>query len=258
MLWPWLIAVASVGLLGVGFCLWWWVPKWQMRSVRVPDPKDRADIEDNFRKTVGQALGGLLVLIAAGLAYYGTLQALQANEREARKLLISKQVAKGFEAFASKELRVRLGGIYELQGVMDTPEYQQPVLDALSTFVRESTKGGTDAQPPADVQLALTVIGRYPLPQPNLTNARIARADLRGANLRAADLGGACLYQAILAGADLSGSSLRGTNLSNANLTSVTVSQRELDQACGTNVTLPPGLTIKPCPPDPTCPPSAK
>jgi hypothetical protein len=41
-----------------------------------PDPKARADIEDNFRKTIGQALGGLFVLLGAGLAYYGTLETL--------------------------------------------------------------------------------------------------------------------------------------------------------------------------------------
>jgi hypothetical protein len=50
-----------------------------MRSVTAADPKARADIEDNFRKTIGQALGGIFVLLGAGLAYYGTLQTLQAN-----------------------------------------------------------------------------------------------------------------------------------------------------------------------------------
>ena len=79
-----LIVVGSVALL-VGICAWWLVPKWQMQSVRVPDPKDRADIEDNFRKTVGQALGGIFVLLGAGFAYYGTLQTLQANEDQARR-----------------------------------------------------------------------------------------------------------------------------------------------------------------------------
>jgi len=71
----WLIA-GAVALLVVGICAWWWVPKWQMRSVTAPDPKARADIEDNFRKTIGQALGGLFVLLGAGLAYYGTLETL--------------------------------------------------------------------------------------------------------------------------------------------------------------------------------------
>ena len=66
------LAIVAVALLGVDLWLWWWFPRWQMRSITAADPKDRADIEDNFRKTIGQALGGIAVLIAAGIAYYGT------------------------------------------------------------------------------------------------------------------------------------------------------------------------------------------
>ena len=44
--------IAALALL-IG--LWWWVPKWQMRSVTTGDPKARADVEDNFRKTVASA-----------------------------------------------------------------------------------------------------------------------------------------------------------------------------------------------------------
>jgi hypothetical protein len=45
--------------------LWWLVPKWQMQSVTAGGPKAslaKADIEDNFRKTIGQALGGIAAL----------------------------------------------------------------------------------------------------------------------------------------------------------------------------------------------------
>src|SRR6202035_5811098 len=100
----------------------------------------RADIEDNFRKTVGQALGGIAVLIGAGIAYYGTQQTLHVNEdgarsgqQAARDLLISNQVAKGFEQLGSDKVVVRLGGIYALEGVMNTSEqYHRPGLEALS------------------------------------------------------------------------------------------------------------------------------
>jgi hypothetical protein len=33
------------------------------------DAKARADVEDNFRKTSGQLIGGAAVLVGAGLAY---------------------------------------------------------------------------------------------------------------------------------------------------------------------------------------------
>ena len=69
----------------------------------------------------------------------------------------------------------------------------------------------TDREPATDIQGALTVIGR--------------RADGPGV---------VNLFRANLSGADLSGAILDG--------------QTQLDQACGTDAKLPPGLTLKPCP----------
>src|SRR5215469_2437112 len=109
--------------------LWWWLPKRQMRSITAADPKDRADIEDNFRKTIGQLLGGAAVLIGAGFAY---LQFTE-QQRTAHDLLISNQVAKGFELLGNEHDKVqqRLGGIYALEGVMKDPpsrQYYRPIL----------------------------------------------------------------------------------------------------------------------------------
>ena len=92
--WPWLIGVvAGVAALFGAWWVWWRLPKRQMRSITAADPKARADIEDNFRKTIGQLLGGAAVLMGAGFAY---LQFTQ-QQRAAHDLLISNQVAKGFE-----------------------------------------------------------------------------------------------------------------------------------------------------------------
>ena len=57
---------------------------------------------------------------------------------------------------------VRLGGIYALEGVMNTSEqYHQPVLEALCAFVRDNTRNEKGEGPPTtQIQAALTVIGR--------------------------------------------------------------------------------------------------
>ena len=67
------LAVLAALLLG---WLWWRLPKWEVArlSLKIRDPKARADVEDNFRKTVGQALGGITVLLGASLAYLQFLQ----------------------------------------------------------------------------------------------------------------------------------------------------------------------------------------
>ena len=232
------IAVAALALLFGIWWLWWRLPKWQVDrlALKIRDPKARADVEDNFRKTVGQALGGAAVLIGAGFALFQFLQ----QQKAAHDLLISNQVSKGFEQLASDKIAMRLGGIYALEGVMNTSEqYHGPVLEALCAFVRESTIGKTAPDKPAtDVQAALTVIGRregrregtavdlanVSIPKANLTNANLNDANLSGADLIGANLSGADLIGANLSGADLIGANLSGVHLIGANLSSAKLS----------------------------------
>ena len=104
-------------------------------------------------------------------------------------------MSKGFEQFGSDNIRVRLGGIYALEGVMKTSEqYYLPVLEALSAFIRYSTQNVTGDGPPAtDIQAALTVIGRLECCGTDLANAHIPKANLPGANLSGTVLIGADL-----------------------------------------------------------------
>jgi hypothetical protein len=207
---PWLLgaAVAAVILWGAWW-VWWQLPKRQLDSFPISDPKDRAEIEDNFRKTISQLIGGGAVLIGAGFAYLqfteqqrasreqflaqqtASQEQFERQQRAAQNLLISNQVSKGFELLGNTASQIgqRLGGIYALEGVMNGSEqYHQPVLEALCAFVRDYTKSKTDDAPPAtDIQAALTVIGR------------------RKAGAGVVDLGGVHIPKAVLGAADLTG-----------------------------------------------------
>ena len=191
-------------------------------------------------------------------------------------LTIAIVVMKGSEHLASDKIVMRLGGIYALEGVMNTSEqYHRPVLEALCAFVRESTIGKTvpKDKPTSDVQAALTVIGRrikgpgavdlanVSIPGANLDShadligANLSGPDLSGASLGNADLFGARLVKANLSNADLTGArltkaNLSGTDLSGANLLGARgLTQTQLDEACGdANTKLPEGFTpLKPC-----------
>ncbi len=72
------------------------------------------------------------------------------QQREsAQALLISNQVSKGFEQLGNDKVEVRLGGIYLLEGVMNTSkDYHEPVLEALCAFVRDHTKANTSEDAP--------------------------------------------------------------------------------------------------------------
>src|ERR1700730_100165 len=225
---------AVAGSVIAALAFWWWWPKWQVNRLapEIRDPKARADVEDNFRKTVGQLLGGAAVLFGAWLAFLQFSQQqqmaqsqIQQQQQAARDLLISNQVSKGFEQLASDKTARRLGGIYALEGVMNTSErpeqYRGPVLEALCAFVREYTIGKTVSEKPAiDIQVALTVIGRRKGPElPDLAKANIPGANLSRANLGGADLNNADLNSAYLSGANLTGADLTVANLVPAALT---------------------------------------
>jgi hypothetical protein len=55
----WLIVLAAV-VAAMALAVWWWLPQWQVERLRreIPDAKARADVEDNFRKSIGQLIGG--------------------------------------------------------------------------------------------------------------------------------------------------------------------------------------------------------
>jgi len=232
--WPWLVAVVALG----AWRLWWRLPKREVDRLRltIRDPKARTDVEDNFRK-IGQLLLAAAALVGAGLAYLP----FQQQQRSSHDVLISNQVAKGFELLGNKdkESMQRLGGIYALEGVMNNSEdYHQPVLEALSAFVRVETKTETGEGPPADdIQAALTVITRrksgFKEPPLFLAKAHIPKAHLVGADLTRAylndtNLTSANLTHADLAGADLSGAFLTVADLNDTNLTSANLTRAHL------------------------------
>ena len=68
MLWLIMAGVAVIVAVTTLSWFWWWWPRWEVnrRSLIIRDAKARADIEDNFRKTVGQFFGGAAVLVGAG------------------------------------------------------------------------------------------------------------------------------------------------------------------------------------------------
>jgi uncharacterized protein YjbI with pentapeptide repeats len=263
-----LIGTTAIVLLG---WLWWQVPKWQLNSLKpkIPPhkPKERADVEDNFRKTFGQALGGAAVLIGAGFAFVQfreqqsqfSQQQKAAQEQQqtaqnqfreqqqaAHDLLVSNQVSKGFEQLAGEKIEMRLGGIYALEAVMNdktSPQYHQPVLEALCAFVREKTKEKTALERPAtDVQAALTVIGRRTegAGSVDLSSVKIRGVNLTGANLRGADLNfselsdfsrRAYMYNVNLRGAFLGDANLVNAYMPSADLSGASMSRSDLNSA---------------------------
>jgi hypothetical protein len=150
LLWlPWLeaigVTVAITILLVALWAIWWWLPKYEANNrLSGADAKAKAEVEDKFRKTVSNVLGGAAVIIGAFLTYYGTMRTLQENHDQSQRTIqtsrdqfLSAQVSKGLEALGSSgddKIMVRLGGIYGLEGVMKVSEaYESEKKDSSKT-----------------------------------------------------------------------------------------------------------------------------
>jgi hypothetical protein len=108
--------------------------------------------------------------------------------------------------------------------------------------LRKSDLRGADL---SHADLAVAELSGAYLDYANLTEANLGSADLTGASLIHAKLSHTDLNEA-----DLTEANLGGAYLDHANLTGVkNLTQEQLHQACGTDAKLPPGLTLKPCPP---------
>jgi uncharacterized protein YjbI with pentapeptide repeats len=165
-------------------------------------------------------LGGATVLIGAGFAYLQFSQQQQASH----ELLISNQVAKGFEQLGSDREVVRLGGTTLWRAVMNTYEqYHQPVLEAPCAFERDGPRNQGDRPLATEIQAALTVIGRR-----SAGTEAIARPGLGPVDLRSAHIPNARLSNAKLSGADLVYVDLHDAQLDRADLSRAVLEDADL------------------------------
>jgi len=73
----------------------------------ISDSKQNADVEDAYRKTIGQAIGGAALLVGLYFTMQQYFLATQAQHIE--------QYQKGFELLKGGDVAVHIGGIYGLE-----------------------------------------------------------------------------------------------------------------------------------------------
>src|SRR6516162_11623999 len=99
------LPIAVVVSVIAALAFWWWWPKWQVNrlALEITDPKARADVEDNFRRTVGQLLGGGAVLFLAWLAFSQFSQQQQTAQSQIKQ---QQQAAPQQPEQAARDLRI--------------------------------------------------------------------------------------------------------------------------------------------------------
>ena len=227
------LCLLTVLVLAVLIC----VPAWQVGRVRVGQDQPveayrLASLEDTYRRTLAQILGGLALLYGLYLTQR-RIVATEDNVRIAQEGQVTERFTRAIEQLGNDNLAIRLGGIYALERLAkDSEKDHGPIMEVLTAYVREQaprqeedTHNGAE-KPPTDIQAILTVIGRRETTGKNrgndpldLSGTRLVRADLTDANLSGAILVEADLRRAYLNGANLAGADLLRANLSKALLT---------------------------------------
>lgn len=232
-----ILALVLVSLSILAVWILWRVPQWQAAAWAEQagaTPRERFEIENASRGTLGQILSGVAVLAGLIFAWQqlgSTTRSVQLSEQGQ----LTDRFSSAIGQLASEDLAVRLGGIYALEQIArDNPRDYAAAMQVLAAIVRgdEQTDdpGAAADALPQDVVVAMTVIGRRTpdqlelqqeqgIPCLDLSDSDVSGLVLQpGANLRALCLDNADLSGSTLNRADFGGSSMNGTSLAGARL----------------------------------------
>ncbi|WP_437098743.1 pentapeptide repeat-containing protein [Streptomyces sp. enrichment culture] len=226
---------ATVVVLGYGLLLWkgpWWFDSSHLRQKNL-QPADGVVIT-GFRTTL-VALGAG-VIAGAGLFYTHRshrhterlfeqseklFEHTREKDREQAQLTREGQVTdryvEAIKLLSSDNMTVRIGGIFSLERIAkDSKDDRPTVVELLTAHIRENSRDDPrspkDTHVTADVQAALTVLGRRSVA---LSDAKLDfyHCGLGEAHLRG-DYRGSMFYYSNLTGASFSGAQLDGAGLS--------------------------------------------
>jgi uncharacterized protein YjbI with pentapeptide repeats len=204
----------------------------------------------DVRTTLLQGFGGMVLLLGAYLTWRQTQLSRVASREElqiTREGQLTDRFTRAVDQLGSKDVAVRVGGIYALGRIADESITDRAsIADLLSAHVRRNAPWPPDAKSPfpadfpldqlphlsvraPDIQAILTVLGRR-TPSPaypaswtslDLSSTDLRRSTLVGSNLwrvrfKEASLARAGLFRADLRGVDLRDADLRDASLHEA------------------------------------------
>ena len=232
------------------------IPYSQVNYHGIDNATQEATLENQYRATLAQILGGVAVGIGIYFAW-GNLKVaqvtLESNQKKAQKSLEVSQEGQITELFTraidqlgatnkngDPAVEIRLGGIYALKRIANESKKDYwPIIEILTAYIRENSyikdqKVQKQDKLQSDIQAILSIIKKRNEPddfiepsgldlqdtylcKANLSEALFERADLTGVNLTEAHLEGANLKEANLEGANLKGANFEGAHLEGAN-----------------------------------------
>lgn len=211
-------ATAAVGIaVTVIVLVLWRLPKWHVAKLTISEDKDRAELENELRKTLAQIIGG--VAFFTGLYFsWESLHVTQEGQ-------ITDRFSRAIEQLGNKHKEVRMGGIIALGRIArDSPLDHWPIMEILTAYVRQNApwgelpteqnpateKNAIQLRPKEDIQMALRVLSQR--------SRTYGKGEERHLNLNATDLRGADLWEAHFEGAHFWGTNLEQAELWSSHL----------------------------------------
>jgi len=211
----------------------WQIPIWQLRNKKDLSRNQILTLENEFRKTVAQILGGLFVL--GGLFFtWSQLSATRESISISQQVFLTDRYSKAIDQLGSNNPQIRLGGIFSLEKLASSSkEYISVVNKVLATYIRQKSKD-TSAYTFEELQAAISVISfketnrDYLIDKDhgvNISNSLLRESDFDNARLSYAKLINSDFTQSTFVNADLSNVSGMEANFSKANLKNSNLSQ---------------------------------
>ena len=217
----------------------WLFPILQLRNQKLKKI-EYLTLENEFRKTIAQIIGGILVLI--GLVFTWEQLSDTKNIIEiSEERLITDRYSKAIDQLGSNKTQIRLGGIYSLGQIANSAKEYIPVVNkVLATYIRQNYNY-PNVNIHEELQASIDIITyRDSNYQTSITTSQ--GANLSNVILESYAFDGAILINAILNSSNVSQSSFVKSNLSGmsayeadfkrANFKESTLSKSTLYGAC--------------------------
>jgi hypothetical protein len=181
---------------------------------RVTATNNLAQTRNAVRTTLVQAIGGALLIVSGGIAW--------AQVQTARRGQLTDRLTKSVDQLGNDRREVRLGGIYALNQVAESPQYTRAVAEVLLAYLKTaSLNSGTQANEKGESPTNAALTDSSPTNWADLQAIlRILVTDKLWLRSEAGrlDLSLISVPFAPLQSAELGGSAMAGARLPNANL----------------------------------------
>ena len=133
-----------------------WIPYWRVSQFGINNATENATLENQYRATFAQILGG----VAIGISLYYTWQ----KNNIAQEGQITERFTRAIDQLGNRKMEIRLGGIYALERISnESKKDHYQIMEILTAYVRKNSSveiEETQDKISLDIQAILTVIGR--------------------------------------------------------------------------------------------------